>query len=329
MRGEKFPRAVALCGADRRETAAFLDALLPLLARSGLKVAVIRRAVRVSGTSPEARHLQAGAACAAVFDPRRSAVLRSGPVTESHLIAQFPDAQLILLDGFAHSFWPKVELLPPGGRDPVCDPSTLLAVLADAPLALPGVADLPRTPQAAADFLLRLGTGTSAAVSPPRPSAPPPRRALSAAVLTVDDACYVGRRPDEAAAAVKALLSRAGCPVSCSLLLPDDLAMVESSLRRLGEEESADLIFLLGSIGFFPWACGQAAVRALTERGVPGVPEAIRALDFPGAALFAGEAGIFRRSLMINLPGEAAACRAILDAYLPTLLQGAARLRAV
>ncbi len=329
MRGGGLPPAVALCGLGGEEVSAFLAALLPLLSEKGLSVAVVRSSRRLSGTARAGAYLDAGAAGVAAYDRGRSMVLRAGAVTETHLLAQFSDADLVLLEGFAQSFWPKLELLSPGERTPRCDPSTLLAVLGDQPLSLPGVASLPPSPQAAADFLVGyLDTGRS---QPPvfSPPSPPPRRpSLSAARLPVDDRCYVGEREDAAAQAVRTLLEEAGCPVGASLLLPNDYSMVTAALRQLCGEDRADLILLLDPAGFSPWACTQAAVRDVGRRELPGIPQAIRALDFPGAPLYAGEAGICQRALLLSLPGQPGACRVILRAYLPTLLRAAKGLRA-
>ena len=56
---------------------------------------------------------------------------------ESYFISQFQDADLVLLEGFDHSFWPKLELRcgPRCLTGAVCDLSTLLAVVTDAPLS--------------------------------------------------------------------------------------------------------------------------------------------------------------------------------------------------
>lgn len=81
---------------------------------------------------------------AAIFDGETCKVIRRQAVTEESLIAQFPEADLILLEGFKNSAWPKLELVRAGNSDrPVCERETLLALVTDLPIDLPGV---PRVP---------------------------------------------------------------------------------------------------------------------------------------------------------------------------------------
>ena len=52
----------------------------------------------------------------------------------------FPEADVILLEGFKDSPYPKIEVVRAGNcAAPVCDPATLLAVATDLPLALEGI----------------------------------------------------------------------------------------------------------------------------------------------------------------------------------------------
>ena len=72
-------------------------------------------------------------------------------VDEAALIAQFPEADLILLEGFKYSAWPKLEVVRAGNSEvPVSNPATLLALVTDLPLELPGVRRIPFGDAAAA-----------------------------------------------------------------------------------------------------------------------------------------------------------------------------------
>ena len=68
------------------------------------------------------------------------------------------EADLILLEGFKHTGWPKLEVVRKGNsEEPVSDPATLLALVTDLPLEVPGVPVLPLDqPHEAVRFLLRL-----------------------------------------------------------------------------------------------------------------------------------------------------------------------------
>ena len=70
------------------------------------------------------------------------------------MIPLFPDADLILLEGFKHSAWPKLELVRRGnsGRS-VCEARTLLALVTDLDI-LPD--DVPRIPFGDAEAAARV-----------------------------------------------------------------------------------------------------------------------------------------------------------------------------
>ena len=73
------------------------------------------------------------------------------------LLELFPQADLMLLEGGKHSTWPKVELVRAGNSaQSVCDPVTLLALVTDTTLCLPGIPTLSlNDPAGVADFLMK------------------------------------------------------------------------------------------------------------------------------------------------------------------------------
>lgn len=67
----------------------------------------------------------------------RYALVRVAPADERDFLAAFPDADVILLEGFKDSAYPKIEVVRAGNSEgPVCDTATLLAVCSDLPLEL-------------------------------------------------------------------------------------------------------------------------------------------------------------------------------------------------
>lgn len=159
MTAHKVP-VVAVSGVKNSGKTSLITAMLPHLTAAGLRVAVIKHdghsfTPDIPGTDT-GKHLAAGACGTAIFDGEKFKVVRRRKVDERALIPFFPDADLILLEGFKSSAWPKLELVRAGNSDtPVCDPATLLALVTDLPLELPGV---PRVPfgdaQAAAGIIL-------------------------------------------------------------------------------------------------------------------------------------------------------------------------------
>jgi len=137
-------KVIAVSGVKNSGKTTVLEKLVAELTARGVKTAVIKH----DGHSFEPdrpgtdtyRHLTAGAVGTAVFDGEKFQVTRYAAVTEEDLIALFPDADLILLEGFKGSSWPKVEVVRSGNSDgSVCDPSALLALVTDLPLSVSGV----------------------------------------------------------------------------------------------------------------------------------------------------------------------------------------------
>ena len=142
------PAVVAVSGVKNSGKTTLIAAMLPHLTAAGVRTAVIKHdghsfAADTPGTDTW-RHLAAGACGTAVFDGEKFQLVRRAPVTEADLIPLFPDAGLVLLEGGKDSPRPKLELVRAGNSAaPVCDPATLLALVTDLPIALPGV---PRVP---------------------------------------------------------------------------------------------------------------------------------------------------------------------------------------
>lgn len=137
-------KVIAVSGVKNSGKTTVVEKLVTELAARGVNVAVIKHDGHSfepdrPGTDTH-RHWMAGAMGAAVFDGEKFQVVRYAAVSEWELMALFPDADLILLEGFKNSPWPKVEVVRKGNSDgPVCDPSTLLALVTDLPITLQGV----------------------------------------------------------------------------------------------------------------------------------------------------------------------------------------------
>ena len=154
------PLVVAVSGVKNSGKTTLIETILPLLAEAGLQVAVIKHDGHSFDPDPPGtdtgRFMAAGAAGTAIFDGEKFKLVKRQPVTEDALIAQFHEADLILLEGFKHTPWPKLEVVRGAiSQAPVSDPATLLALVTDLPLEVPWVPTLPLgEPRAAAALLL-------------------------------------------------------------------------------------------------------------------------------------------------------------------------------
>ena len=148
---------------------------------------------------------------------------------------------------------------------------------------------------------------------------------MRAAVITLSDSGYAGRREDRSGPAICATLEQGGYRVVHTCLLPDDRAMLADELRRLCDNNLADLILTTGGTGFSPTDVTPEATMDVVERAVPGIPEAMRWYSLqitPRAMLSRAAAGIRGRTLIVNLPGSPKAVKECLEAILSTLAHG-------
>ena len=81
-------------------------------------------------------------------------------------------------------------------------------------------------------------------------------------------------------------------------ILPDDRAMLSRRMAEIADENQAELILTTGGTGFSPRDVMPEATEDITERKVPGIPEAIRAYSMTitkRAMLSRATAGIRKR----------------------------------
>jgi molybdopterin adenylyltransferase len=134
-----------------------------------------------------------------------------------------------------------------------------------------------------------------------------PARPLRAAVLTVSDRCAAGRAEDTSGPAVAAELSTAlAADVEWTGVVPDELAAIMGALLTLCRR-GVEVVCTTGGTGLAARDLTPEATRALIDREVPGLAEAMRAASavaVPTALLSRAVAGVRGRTLILNLPGS-------------------------
>jgi molybdopterin adenylyltransferase len=145
--------------------------------------------------------------------------------------------------------------------------------------------------------------------------------ARRAAVLTVSDGVARGERRDESGDSAAELLRDNGFEVEERSVVPDELEVIESELRRLVDQGFA-LVVTTGGTGLGPRDVTPEATGRVIDREAPGLAELMRQAGLvhtPMAALSRAIVGSLSSTLVVNLPGSPRGVQQSLDALMPVL----------
>ena len=127
-------RIFAISGVKNSGKTTLICRLLEIFKDKGLKVAVLKHdghdfVPDVPGTDTYCQ-LQSGAYGTAVFSAGKYMLVKQQPqISEKELAEFFPEADLILLEGFKYSTYPKIEIIRKGNSaESVCNPEKLMAI---------------------------------------------------------------------------------------------------------------------------------------------------------------------------------------------------------
>lgn len=151
------------------------------------------------------------------------------------------------------------------------------------------------------------------------------RRVFKAAILTASDKGSRGERVDLSGPAIQEMIEPEGYTVTEYKIVPDDQETLESEMKRIADEGIADIIFTTGGTGFSMRDVTPEATIAVSDRLVPGIPEAMRAYSMTitnKAMLSRAAAGIRKQTLIVNMPGSPKAVKESLEFILPPLRHG-------
>jgi len=141
-------------------------------------------------------------------------------------------------------------------------------------------------------------------------------------IITISDRSSRGEREDLSGPALVKRISTAGHQVIATAIIPDDFNQIKTILVEWCDSGNFDLILTTGGTGFAPRDVTPEATLAILEKTAPGIAEAMRAQSLkitPHAMLSRQQAGIRKRTLVINLPGSPKGAVENLEVILPVL----------
>ena len=154
---------------------------------------------------------------------------------------------------------------------------------------------------------------------------------LSLAWVTLSDKGWQGLRADASGPAIDAMVrEQLDIGFSRGFLLPDDATALRALLTDLALVQGFDLVITTGGTGLAPTDVTPEATLAVIDKRLPGMERAMLQASLqktPHAMISRAVAGSLGQSLVVNLPGSVKAVRENLEAVLPALGHGLAKLQ--
>jgi cyclic pyranopterin monophosphate synthase len=145
---------------------------------------------------------------------------------------------------------------------------------------------------------------------------------LKIAVVTCSDSISNNQNEDKSGKIINELLQKHNLTTSFNKVVPDDIAVIQSTAKQLVEEQF-QLVLFTGGTGLSPRDVTPDAIKPLLDKEVPGIMEVVR--DYgqqrtPYAMLSRGVAGFIGKTLVITLPGSPKGVEESMSALFPHLL---------
>jgi molybdopterin adenylyltransferase len=136
-----------------------------------------------------------------------------------------------------------------------------------------------------------------------------PTSTARAAVISISSSRASGLGTDEGGPRLVEFARGLGLELAGAELIPDDRTLIEARLCHWSDTERCSLILTTGGTGLSPTDVTPEATRAVIEREIPGIAEAMRTASrahTPNWMLSRALAGLRGQSLVVNFPGSPA-----------------------
>lgn len=130
---------------------------------------------------------------------------------------------------------------------------------------------------------------------------------MRAALITISTSKAAGVGEDESGVRLVELARSLGAEIAGREVIPDDREAIEGRLRHWADAEGCELILTSGGTGLSPDDVTPEATRAVIDREIPGLGEAMREASrahtrhWMLSRVLAGARG---GTLIVNLPGS-------------------------
>lgn len=144
-------------------------------------------------------------------------------------------------------------------------------------------------------------------------------------ILTASDKGAANERIDTSSQVIREIAEKKGWTVTEYAIVPDEQEQLEDVMRTWCDEGRVDLLLTTGGTGFSRRDVTPEATKAVGEREVPGIAEAMRyySLQVTKRAMLSRGVSVIRKgTLIINLPGSPKGVRENLESIADTLDHG-------
>ena len=145
------------------------------------------------------------------------------------------------------------------------------------------------------------------------------------AIVCMSDKGARGEREDISTKVIERIVTENNYKITKKILIPDEFELIKETLKNICDNYEADLILTTGGTGFSKRDVTPEATLEISDKIVPGIPEAMRAYSLTitkRAMLTRAAAGIRKNTLIVNMPGSPKAVEESLSFIMDSLSHG-------